>query len=112
MRLNFYSNNSKRSKILTGVIYSHPSVDVNDLNKNYVDGLLNKISKEEKTFLGDLNINLINYKNHRPTNDFLASHPVLFSLAFSHRLDLIVTPRPLLIIFLAILDHKKQSQII
>lgn len=48
-------------------------MDVNDLNKNYLDELLNKISKEEKTFLGDFNINLVNYKNNRPTNDFLAS---------------------------------------
>ena len=40
-----------------------------------VNGLLDKISKEEKTIFlfGDFNINLLNYNEHRPANDFLDS---------------------------------------
>ena len=40
-----------------------------------MNGLLDKISKEEKTIflLGDFNINLLNYNEHRLANDFLDS---------------------------------------
>ena len=50
-------------------------MDVTDFNQNYLNGLLDKISKEEKNIflLGDFNINLLNYNEHRPTNDFLDS---------------------------------------
>ena len=67
--------NPKKSNIIVGVIYRHPSMDVTDFNQNYLNGLLDKISKEEKNIflLGDFNINLLNYNEHRPTNDFLDS---------------------------------------
>ena len=65
--------NPKKSNIIVGVIYRHSSMDVTDFNQNYLNGLLDKISKEEKNIflLGDFNINLLNYNVHRPTNDFL-----------------------------------------
>ena len=51
------------------VIYRHTSIYVTDVNGNYLNGLLGKISKEEKNiFLGDFNVNLLNYNDHRPTN--------------------------------------------
>ena len=42
---------------------------------NYVNSLLEKISKEQKSvfLLGDFNINLMNYNVHNPTNEFLDS---------------------------------------
>ena len=50
-------------------------MDVRDFSQNCWNGLLDKISKEEKNIflLGDFNINLLNYNEHRPTNDFLDS---------------------------------------
>ena len=67
--------NPKKSNIIVGVIYRHPSMDVTDFNQNYLNGLLDKISKEEKNIflLGDFNINLLNYNEHIPTNDFFDS---------------------------------------
>ena len=46
-------------------------MDVTDFNK-YLNPLLDKISKEnEQVFLlGDLNMNLLNYNDHQPTNEF------------------------------------------
>ena len=67
--------NPKKSSIIVGVICRHPSIDVTDFNQNYLNGLLDKILKENKDIflLGDFNINLLNYNENRPTNDFLDS---------------------------------------
>ena len=50
-------------------------MDLNDFNTNYLNNLLDKVSKEKKSvsLLGDFNINLLNYNNHNPTNEFLDS---------------------------------------
>ena len=50
-------------------------MDVSDFNKNYLNTLLDKLSKENKQFflLGDFNINLLNYNDHQPANEFLDS---------------------------------------
>ena len=49
-------------------------MDVLDFNY-LINQLLDKISKEQKQFflLGDFNINLLNYNEHQPTNEFLDS---------------------------------------
>ena len=46
-----------------------------DFNSNYLNNLLDKVSKEEKSvfLLGDFNINLLNYNVHNPTNELLDS---------------------------------------
>ena len=64
--------NPKKSNIIVGTIYKHPSMDLTDFNSNYVNSLLEKISKEQKSvfLLGDFNINLMNYNVHNPTNEF------------------------------------------
>ena len=48
-------------------------MDITDFKQNCLNGLLDKISKEEKNIfiLGDFNSNFLNYNEHRPTNDFL-----------------------------------------
>ena len=50
-------------------------MDVTDFNKNYLNPVLDKLSKESKQvfLLGDFNIDLLNYNDHQPTNEFLDS---------------------------------------
>ena len=66
--------NPKKSIIIIGCIYKHPSMDLNDFNTNFLNSLLDKVSKEQKSLflLGDFNVNLLNYNNH-PTNEILDS---------------------------------------
>ena len=58
-----------------GVIYRHPSMDFTDFNCNYLNKLLQNISKKQKFvfLLGDFNVNLLNYNEHNQTNEFLDS---------------------------------------
>ena len=67
--------NPKKSTIIIGCIYKHPSMDLNHFNTNYLHNLLDKVSKEQKSvfLLGDFNVNLLNYNDHNPTNEFLDS---------------------------------------
>ena len=50
-------------------------MDLHDFNTNYLNSLLDKVSKEQKSIFlsGDFNVNLLNYNNHNPTNEFLDS---------------------------------------
>ena len=56
-----------------GIIYRHPSIDFTDFNCNYLNKLLENISKEQKSVfpLGDFNVNVLNYNEHNQTNKFL-----------------------------------------
>ena len=67
--------NPKKSNIIVGVIYRHPSMDLVDFISNYLNKLLDNISKEQKSLflLGDFNVNLLNYNEHNQTNEFLDS---------------------------------------
>ena len=67
--------NPKKSNIIVRVIYRHPSMDLIDFNINYLNKLLENISKEPKSYflLGDFNVNLLNYNEHNQTNKFLDS---------------------------------------
>ena len=67
--------NPKKSNIIVGVIYRHPSMDLTDFNCNYLSKLLENISKEQKSIflLGDYNVNLLNYNEHNQTIEFLDS---------------------------------------
>ena len=58
--------------ITVEVIYRHPSIDLTDFNCNYLNKLLENISKEQKSIflLGDFNVNLLNYNEHNQTNEF------------------------------------------
>ena len=69
--------NSKKSNIIVGVIYRHPSMDLTDFNSNYLNKLSENISEEQKSIflLGDFDVNLLNYNAHDPTNEFLNSLP-------------------------------------
>ena len=50
-------------------------MDVSDFNKNYLNTLLDKLSKGNKQvfLLSDFNINLLIYNDHQPTNELLDS---------------------------------------
>ena len=64
------------SNIIVIVIYKHPSIhDLTDLNCNYLNKLLENISKEQKSFflLGDFNVSLLNYNEHNHAYEFLDS---------------------------------------
>ena len=67
--------NPRKSNIIVGVIYRHPPMDVTDFNCNYLNQLLENISKEQKSIflLGDFDVNLLNYNEHNQTNEFLDS---------------------------------------
>ena len=41
--------NPKKSNIIIGCIYKHPSMDLNDFNTNYLNNLLDKVSREQKS---------------------------------------------------------------
>ena len=67
--------NPKKSSIIVGVIYRHPSMDLTDFSCNYLKKFLQNISKKQKSIflLGDFNVNLLNYNEHNQTNTFLDS---------------------------------------
>ena len=67
--------NPKKSNIIMRVIFRHPSMDVTDFKCNFLNKLLENISKEQKSIflLGDFDINLLNYNEHNQTSEFLDS---------------------------------------
>ena len=40
--------NSRKSNIIVGCLYKHPGMDIYDFNKNHLNTLLDKLSKENK----------------------------------------------------------------
>ena len=64
--------NLRKSNIIVGVIYRHPSMDLADFNCNYLNKLLENTSKEQKSIflLGEFNVNLLNYNNTLIDNIF------------------------------------------
>ena len=50
-----------------------PPVDLTDFNSNYLNKLLENISKEQIFLIGDFNVNLLNYDEHNQTNELLDS---------------------------------------
>ena len=75
-----------------GVIYRHPSMELTDFNCNYLNKLLENISKEQKSIflLGKFNVNLLNYNEHNQT-EFLINE-FLDSLASNSFVPLILQP--------------------
>ena len=87
--------NPKKTNVIIGciniLIYKHPKININEFNDDYLNELLDKLSKVNKTtFLpGDFSINLLNYDIHHPTNDFrdsLSSHYFLLYIRQPSRL--------------------------
>ena len=67
--------NARKANIIVGVIYRHPPMDFTDFNCNYLNKLLENISKEQKSIFLFSYVNLLNYNKHNQTNEFLDSPP-------------------------------------
>ena len=65
--------NPKKSNIIVGVIYRHPSMDLTDFSCNYLNQLLENISNEKNLFSYLEIFNLLNYNEHNQANEFLDS---------------------------------------
>ena len=65
-------NRSPYENILCAVIYRYPSCKTEDFNK-YLFSTLEKLSKTNKLclFMGDLNINLLNFEDCQITEEFV-----------------------------------------
>ena len=63
---------TKGQNVLFCCTYRHPNTDINKFN-NYIDNIMQKISKENKLLfiMCDFNLNLLNYESHNDTNDFI-----------------------------------------
>ena len=64
--------NPKKSNIIVGAVYRHPKMNMTEFN-NILNNNLKNINQEQKTVfvLGDFNIDLMHYNEHKPTNEFL-----------------------------------------
>ena len=62
-------------------------MDLTDFNNNYLNKILDKVSKEQKSIflLGDFNINLLNYNVQNSTNEFFS----IFCLTSCSQLELL-----------------------
>ena len=67
--------NPSKTNIIVGCIYRHPTMDLNEFNYYYLNPLLEKLAKEQKTvfLLGDFNVDTLKYEQHKATNEFLDS---------------------------------------
>ena len=67
--------NPKKMNIIFSCIDKYPNININEFNDNYLNELLETLSKENDIvfLLGDFNIYLLNYDTHPPTNTFLDS---------------------------------------
>ena len=84
--------NPKKSNSIIGVVYRHPSLDVDQFNQDHIRPLLSKLSleKNKNVFIaGDFNINLLNLPNH------LASSEFFDIMSSNHLLPLISLPTKL-----------------
>ena len=65
-------------------------MDATEFNNNFLNSLLKKINQEQKKvfLLGDFNVDLMHYNEHKPTNEFLDS-----LTSNSYLLDIIQTSR-------------------
>ena len=66
--------NPRKAKLIVGIIHGHPKMYVINFS-NILNNLLRKNNQQQKTvfLLGNFNIDVIHYNEHRPTNEFLDS---------------------------------------
>ena len=72
--MGWFSEHRFACSFIVGCLYKHPNIHVSGLDKNYIKTLLDILFKEKQfSILGHFNINLLNYNNHQPNNEFLDS---------------------------------------
>ena len=61
--------NPKKSNILVGVIYRHPSMEFTDFNCNDLNNLLEDTSRQQQSIflIGNFNVNLLHFNEHKDT---------------------------------------------
>ena len=66
-------NNPNKCNIIIGCIYRQPKMDLFEFIQYYLNPLIDKLAKEQKTvyLLGDLNFDLLKYEQYKATNEFL-----------------------------------------
>ena len=66
---------SKKSSIIVRCIYRYSNMDLDEFNELYLNVLLEKLNKENKSIflLGDFNVDLLKYDKNSLTNEFLDS---------------------------------------
>ena len=66
---------SKKTNIIIGCIYRHPNMDLDEFNELYLNVLLEKLNKENKSIflLGDFNVDILKYDKNSLTTEFLDS---------------------------------------
>ena len=91
-------------------IYRYPTMDLNEFNCYYLNPLLEKLTKEQKTvfLLGDFSVNLLKYEQLKATIEFLgslSSNMFLTYIIQPHKLPPIQSL--LLIIFFQVISLRK-----
>ena len=66
-------NNKKCKNIVLGTVYRHPSMDLDEFNRNFLGPFMEKVSKENKRLflLGDFNADLLNWDTNVDITNFL-----------------------------------------
>ena len=64
--------NEGKKNTIYGCIYRHPSMEIEEFNKNYFENFLRNLSSENKTtyLLGDFNINLLEIDSDENINNY------------------------------------------
>ena len=85
--------NPKRANNIIGVIYKHPTLDVDLFNNEYIRPLVSKLSLEKNKnvcIAGDFNINLLNLTSHSGSSEFfdiMTSNHLLPSISLPTKLN-------------------------
>ena len=85
--------NPNKSNTITGVMYRHPSLDVDNFNRDHIRPLVTKLSleKNKNVYLaGDFNINLLNLSNHPGSSEFfdiMSSNHLLPTISLPTKLN-------------------------
>ena len=76
-------------------------MDLDEFNDNYLNTLLDKISKENKSvfLLGDSNVDFVKYDKQEPMNTWTHFLQMCFYHILSYQLESVLLPIPLSIIF-------------
>ena len=66
LKSNFMERIHSRKRNIIGCLFRHPNMGVSDFNKNFLNILLDKLSKENNQdfHLGQFNFNILNYNDH------------------------------------------------
>ena len=85
--------NTKSANDIIGVVYRHPTMDLNTFNDNHLKPIIDNLSLErnKKVYIaGDFNVNLLNVSHHSSSSDFfdiLCSNHLLPSISIPTKLN-------------------------